>query len=80
MIDQVIDTANSLEPDKIVVVIGYKYKLLESHLNSFDINFAYQFNQKGTGHAVSKTKDFFSGNSYVGFMSTHYKGNYILQM
>ena len=63
MIDQVINTANSLEPDKIVVVIGYKYKLLESHLNSFDINFAYQFNQKGTGHAVSKTKDFFKNYS-----------------
>ena len=59
MVDQVIDTANHLDPDKIVVVIGYKYKLLESHLNNFNVNFAYQFNQKGTGHAVSKTKDFF---------------------
>ena len=63
MINQVIDTAKTLNPDQIIIVIGYKYKLLEEHLNNLDVNFAYQFNQKGTGHAVSKTQDFFKGYS-----------------
>ena len=32
---------------------------------------------KGSSFLINRfTKDFFSGNSYVGFMSTHYKGNY----
>ena len=59
MIDKVIETANLLNPEKIVLVIGYKYELLESHLKDSNIKFAYQINQKGTGHAVSKTEPLF---------------------
>ena len=32
MINQVIDTANTLNPDQIIIVIGYKYKLLKEGL------------------------------------------------
>jgi len=59
MINQVIETAKLLNPYQIITVIGYKYQLLEDHLKNDNLNFAYQFNQKGTGHAVSKTKEFF---------------------
>ena len=59
MIDQVISTAKKLNPFQIITVIGYKHEILEDHLKNQNLNFAYQFNQKGTGHAVSKTKNFF---------------------
>ena len=39
MVDQVIDTANHLDPDKIVVVIGYKYKFFSflKQISNFSI-------------------------------------------
>ena len=59
MIDKVIETSNLLSPYQIIAVIGYKYELLEKYLKGQKLHFAYQFDQKGTGHAVSKTKAFF---------------------
>ncbi len=63
MIDQVISTAKKLNPFQIITVIGYKHEILEDHLKNQNLNFAYQFNQKGTGHAVSKTKNFFNNHN-----------------
>ena len=68
MINQVINIGEELNPRKIVVVIGYKYKLLENHLKSYNVELAYQLHQKGTGHAVIKTKSFFE----------NYKGNILI--
>ena len=68
MLDQVINNAEQLNPKKIVIVIGYKYELLEDHLKENNVELAYQLQQKGTGHAVSKTKSCFE----------NYKGNILI--
>ena len=59
MIRRVIQTSQNLNPEKIIIVIGYKHELVESHLKNLPIEFAYQFVQKGTGHAIGKCKNYF---------------------
>lgn len=54
MIDYVVDTANNLNPDRIIVVVGYKHPQVINHLKSRypHVDFAIQDQQLGTAHAV----------------------------
>jgi bifunctional UDP-N-acetylglucosamine pyrophosphorylase/glucosamine-1-phosphate N-acetyltransferase len=59
MIDYVVESAKQLNPDEIVVIVGFGANLLEEHLNSKNVSFAYQIEQLGTGHAIMQAKSFF---------------------
>ena len=53
----VIEKSFSLNPNKIILIIGYKKNLLKQSVENFDIKFAYQYEQKGTAHAIEQCID-----------------------
>ncbi len=57
MIFSVIKNALELEPEKLIVVLGYKSteikKAISNRQDLKDLDFAYQKKQLGTGHAIS---------------------------
>lgn len=52
MIRWVIDTAKSLHPREIVVLLGHKAEEVEAHLSEEQVSFTYQEERLGTGHAA----------------------------
>jgi bifunctional UDP-N-acetylglucosamine pyrophosphorylase/glucosamine-1-phosphate N-acetyltransferase len=58
----VIETARSLEPQKLVVVFGHGGEVVRSTLDSADIFWAKQEPQLGTGHAVAQALPSISSN------------------
>jgi bifunctional UDP-N-acetylglucosamine pyrophosphorylase/glucosamine-1-phosphate N-acetyltransferase len=58
----VIETARSLEPEKLVVVFGHGGEVVRSTLDSADIFWAKQEPQLGTGHAVAQALSAISSN------------------
>ncbi len=57
MVAILLDTLIRLRFDKIVVVIGHKGEMVQEALKTYPVEFAWQLDQKGTGHAVMMTKD-----------------------
>ena len=61
MLDYVLETARSLNPARIVVVVGHmREKVIESFAAP-DVTFAMQEPQLGTAHAVAQSKEALSG-------------------
>lgn len=60
MIEHVVDLAQSLNSDKIIVVVGYQRESVYSHLEKVapTVQFAVQDPQLGTGHAVMQAEPF----------------------
>ncbi len=60
LVSYVIEAAFSAGVDESVAVVGYQGELVEASLKEKheNINFVYQREQLGTGHAVSMAKDF----------------------
>ena len=56
IIDYVISTAREINPQRIILVIGHKYQMIEDHLGNSDLEFVIQKEQLGTGHAVMQTE------------------------
>jgi bifunctional UDP-N-acetylglucosamine pyrophosphorylase/glucosamine-1-phosphate N-acetyltransferase len=54
MLGHVIDTARSLDPQSIHVVIGHGAEQVKDALSAPDLNFVVQPEQLGTGHAVAQ--------------------------
>jgi bifunctional UDP-N-acetylglucosamine pyrophosphorylase/glucosamine-1-phosphate N-acetyltransferase len=54
MLEHVIDTARSLKPTAIHVVIGHGADQVRERLAADDLNFVVQAEQLGTGHAVAQ--------------------------
>ena len=52
-----LDTIDEVGFDKTVVVIGFKGELVQEALADYEVEFAWQREQKGTGHAVIMTKE-----------------------
>lgn len=53
MINRVIETANQINSEKIIVVVGYKREQVKAEIgNQANIEYAVQEPQMGTGHAV----------------------------
>lgn len=52
MVHYVIDALLSLEPDQTIAVVGHQEEMVRKSLDKFDIDFAVQEQQLGTGHAV----------------------------
>lgn len=50
----VIDTARSLQPEKLIVVYGHGGDVVRAHLAADDLAWAEQAQQLGTGHAVAQ--------------------------
>lgn len=52
MVHYVIDALLALEPDQTIAVVGHQEEKVRRSLKSFDVDFAVQKEQLGTGHAV----------------------------
>src|SRR5512147_1130337 len=68
MIRILLDTLKGMNFQKTVVVIGHKGELVEKALADYAVEFAWQREQLGTGHAVKMAKDAladFDGNVLV---------------
>lgn len=52
LLQHVIDTAETLQADMVVTVIGHGANLVEQHVTGNNLNFVLQEQQLGTGHAV----------------------------
>ncbi|MEW6412583.1 MAG: NTP transferase domain-containing protein [Candidatus Zixiibacteriota bacterium] len=57
MIRMVMDTLTALKFDKIVVVVGFKGKMVEKEVGGYDAEVVWQHEQLGTGHAVMMAKE-----------------------
>ena len=58
VIEQVIETARALGVAKVFIVIGYQGGLIQYRLKSRGLEFVWQREQLGTGHAVMQTRPF----------------------
>ncbi len=61
MIIHVVETALSLRPDQLLVVVGYKADLVKEALKGYDLECVLQEEQLGTGDAVKRVKSYLSG-------------------
>jgi UDP-N-acetylglucosamine pyrophosphorylase len=61
MIHYVIDLAEKINSQKIVLIIGHKKELVEDECKDRPVEFAVQSPQLGTGHAVQVTEPAFKG-------------------
>jgi len=52
LIRHLMETMTALAFDRIIVVIGHKGELVKDELDDFKLEFVWQKNQRGTGHAV----------------------------
>ncbi len=60
MIRHLLETMSEISLDKIVIIIGHKGELVEKELADFDVEFVWQREQLGTGHAVMMARDNFA--------------------
>ena len=68
MIHHVLNTAKKLQPEKIIIVVGFKKELGINSTKDFGVSFATQNEQKGTAHAVQQCNielNNFKGNLLV---------------
>lgn len=65
MLAHVIDTARTLNPSRIHVVIGHGAELVRERLQADDLNFVIQEQQLGTGHAVAQAAPFLSADNVL---------------
>ncbi|NPB08893.1 MAG: bifunctional N-acetylglucosamine-1-phosphate uridyltransferase/glucosamine-1-phosphate acetyltransferase [Thermodesulfobacteria bacterium] len=54
MVVHVLETARTLSPDRILVVVGYKAELVREALRNYPVEFVEQKEQLGTGDAVRR--------------------------
>ena len=64
MIKHVIDKTLKINPEKLLVVVGYKSELVKKELNNYDIEYVEQSKQLGTGHAIMQCRN--SLNNFKG--------------
>ncbi len=65
LLQHVIDTAQSLNCDEIITVIGHGAELVQSRVNGQNICFVLQENQLGTGHAVVQANRYYQDDDTV---------------
>lgn len=61
MVHYVIDLAEKINSDKIVLIIGHKSELLKNECSKRNVEFVLQAPQLGTGHAIQMTEAAFVG-------------------
>lgn len=68
MLQHLVDTAEELNSQKTIVVVGYQAELVRQTIQGQNLSFALQQEQKGTGHAVLETRELladFTGDTLV---------------
>ena len=58
MIEHILSAAQDLNPEISIVVVGYKGEAVKAELKDLAVDFAYQKQQLGTGHAVMQVEEF----------------------
>ncbi|SAL54802.1 UDP-N-acetylglucosamine pyrophosphorylase [Caballeronia choica] len=58
LLAHVIDTARTLQPTRLVVVVGHGAEKVQAAVGAPDVHFAVQAQQLGTGHAVQQALPF----------------------
>lgn len=61
LIAHVVERAKALNPDKILAIVGYEGELVKETIADSGINFVFQGEQLGTGHAVAQTENILKG-------------------
>lgn len=56
MLQHVVDTSRALDPDQIIVVVGYGSDQVREVMEGQELCFVEQSEQKGTGHAVQQCR------------------------
>jgi len=63
MLNRVINTARSLSPDRLIVVVGHgEQTIRDSYEGQSDLSFVSQWPQLGTGHAVDQASELLQGD------------------
>lgn len=68
MLQHLVDTAEQLNSQKTIVVVGYQGELVRQTIQGQNLSFVCQREQKGTGHAVLEAKELlkeFTGDTLV---------------
>jgi len=63
IIHYVYETANSLNPNEIAMVVGHKMELIKASINDKKIKWATQKEQLGTGHAVLQAESYINADT-----------------
>ncbi|MFA5959035.1 MAG: bifunctional UDP-N-acetylglucosamine diphosphorylase/glucosamine-1-phosphate N-acetyltransferase GlmU [Tatlockia sp.] len=58
MLERVVDTASALQPEAIHVIIGHESEQIKAALPHLAVNWIFQAEQLGTGHAVMQALDY----------------------
>lgn len=53
----VLETSESLNPEEIILIVGFKKDMVIKSVNNFNVSFAYQEEQNGTAHAIMQCKE-----------------------
>lgn len=61
MVEHVVNSTQPLNAEKVVVVVGHQKESVQESLKSYDIDFAEQKEQLGTGHAVLAAEEVLNG-------------------
>lgn len=61
MVHHVIDAVTPLQPARIVLVVGHQHEAVRAALAGYNVTFALQEEQLGTGHAVLAARNLLSG-------------------
>lgn len=56
MIHHVVERAESLLPEAVIIVVGYGKEQIKEHLSDRNVHFSLQAEQKGTAHALLTTE------------------------
>ncbi|MDG6895558.1 bifunctional UDP-N-acetylglucosamine diphosphorylase/glucosamine-1-phosphate N-acetyltransferase GlmU [Volucribacter amazonae] len=65
MVQHVIDTAKKLHAQNIHLIYGHGGELMQTHLQDQPVNWVYQAEQLGTGHAMQQAAPFFQDNENI---------------
>lgn len=65
LIEHLLESIDPLELSRVIVVVGYKGRLVRNSLAGRDIDFAVQEDQRGTAHALQRAKDKIESDAFL---------------
>lgn len=61
ILERILDTAGSLDPDRVLVIVGYGREQIQRTLAEQEVEWVTQAEQRGTGHAVQQVVPLLTG-------------------